>query len=1065
MLKSNLRKCLLTGVTLAFGFGQSAFAQAADVIQAPSPEPQQSAPEEPTDRVVVVGSQIVGAETTGALPVTVVGAEAIAATGAVSAEELFRTIPQAGDITFNGTYLGGGNSNAARGDVSTVSLRGLAQGNTLMLINGRRSVLHPTSQTDNQTPVFGYNSNAVPVQGLARVEVLKDGAAALYGSDAVAGVVNNVLRDDFEGLNLDFQYGLAEGTNMEEFTGSVLYGTDFADGRGNISLFAGYTDRTALLRSDQAYTASADLRSFVAGTPWANASSANGLTAGGPWGVFTPTPTISGGVRSNGVLFTDASGAFHTQPSTGFGSAVVPSATQGVAFGPGVLSGVTYNNMRVDSTKSFPDLTTQPALNRLNLFGFANYDLTDNLRLYGEAGFYKAQTKAVIGPGGSLASGYIYVAPDAYYNPLGSGPNRLPNLTGVPAEGVPLRLTTYTIYDGGTREVVVDNDQYRLLAGLKGDAWGWDWDSAVLYSEANVKDAADGYSSTLFQQAINRTDATAYNPFNGGNATNPLLGDTTLSNQDAIDSFSITQVRKNKTSLLLMDFKVSKPDLFTYWAGDIGVAAGIEWRRDTYHDDRDSRQDTSTWYYNQVPGITSSVVNGVLYPDLVSTSDLMGHSPSPDVKGDRNTTSAYIEFAVPLVNPDWNIPAVASVDLQVAGRYEDYSDVGSVAKPKVAAVWDTGYGLKVRGSWSEGFKAPNLEVVNTPLLERLNSYPDYIQAEAQVRAGNRATYADCTAAANRPTVDPDYANCRAYSVQVASLRSGNPNLKPEESTSYSYGVVYEPEFLPEWAGDFTFMIDRWSVEQENVIGLLTDDVALNYDYFLRLQGSSNPLVIRSPATPQQIAEYAGTGLAPAGDVQNVIAAFTNLAPLTVEGIDYGVTWGVDVGPGRFNMNANGSFLDRYEQSPTTEGAILTDAKAAGQINPLVSTSGMSYGGSQVEEGGRPKWKYSINADYTIGNWQFGYFMQYTGHVYQRGTGTSTATGVPWKVQQQWTSNAHVSYAFDQDSGWAQNMSLRVGVRNLFNEDPPFAFGDTGGYLSSLYQPYPRYWYVNVKKSF
>jgi outer membrane receptor for ferrienterochelin and colicin len=114
--------------------------------------------------------------------VTVVSEADIAATGAVSAEDLFRTVPQAGDITFNGTYLGGGNSNAARGDISTVSLRGLAQGNTLMLLNGRRSVLHPTSQTDNQTPVFGYNVNAVPVAGLARVEVLKDGAAALYGS-------------------------------------------------------------------------------------------------------------------------------------------------------------------------------------------------------------------------------------------------------------------------------------------------------------------------------------------------------------------------------------------------------------------------------------------------------------------------------------------------------------------------------------------------------------------------------------------------------------------------------------------------------------------------------------------------------------------------------------------------------------------------------------------------------------------------------------------------------------------------------------------------------------------
>ena len=121
------------------------------------------------ETILVVGSQIQGAKVSGSLPVSVVSPDEIEATGAVSAEELFRTIPSAGDISFNGTYLGGGNSNAARGDVSTVSLRGLAQGNTLVLINGRRSVVHPTSQTDNQTPVFGYNVNAIPVQGLSRV--------------------------------------------------------------------------------------------------------------------------------------------------------------------------------------------------------------------------------------------------------------------------------------------------------------------------------------------------------------------------------------------------------------------------------------------------------------------------------------------------------------------------------------------------------------------------------------------------------------------------------------------------------------------------------------------------------------------------------------------------------------------------------------------------------------------------------------------------------------------------------------------------------------------------------
>lgn len=1006
--------------------------------------PQAAPPAPSTERIVVVGSQIAGAEVTGALPVTVVGAEDIEATAAVSAEELFRTIPQAGDITFNGTYLGGGNSNAARGDISTVSLRGLAQGNTLALINGRRSVLHPTSQTDNQTPVFGYNVNAVPVQGLARVEVLKDGAAALYGSDAVAGVVNNVLRDDFEGLNLDLQYGFAEDTNLSELSGSMLWGADFNEGRGNISVFLGATSREALLTSDQDYTDHADRRDFVQGTPWGSPAVVfDARSTSSPWGVFTPVTGTApaGGITSNGVRFTDAAGAFHTQPTTGFGNAAncVANGFTGVCYAPGAVTAASYREMRYDSPSTFDTLTTQPAVDRFNAFSFLNYDLTDDTTAYGEYGFYKAQTRAVIGSGGSLGSAPITIAANAYWNPVGSGPNRLPGLNSS-AAGVPLVITSYNLVDAGTREVVVDNEQMRMLAGLKGEKWGWNWDTAVLYSEATVRDEADGYSSTLFQRALNRTDSTAYNPFSGGNPAAPSIGDSSGNLQETIDSFRIKQVRQNKTTLALYDFKVSKPDLFTYWAGDVGIAGGVEWRRETYFDDRDPRQDTSTQFYDQTTG------------RLVSESDLMGHSPSPDVKGSRNTGSAYVELAVPLVNPDWGIPAVESVDIQLAGRYENYSDVGSVAKPKVAGAWDTGYGLKLRASWSEGFKAPNLEVVNTPLLERVNGYPDYIQCEAffQAPAGGTSI---------------PYASCPTRSVTVASLRSGNADLEPEESTSFSYGAVFEPDFLPDFLGSLTATVDVWKIEQENVIGLLTDDVALNYDYYLRyVQGTSNPNVVRRAPTPQQVIDFAGdrdrngNALQPVGDVDYVIARFTNLAPLEVAGIDYGLFYNVDLGPGTLNVNVNASNLTDYFQSPTPEAALLIQARADGIINPAVVTTG---GGNLIEQGGRPKWKGSLTLSYELGPWELGTFTQYTGSVIQP---TVLGTGnIPWVVEDTIMSNAYLRYSFE--SGPMADGSILVGVRNAFNEDPPFASGDTGGWLSSLYQPYPRYWYVNVKKSF
>src|SRR5690606_33457985 len=168
---------------------------AQEQAQAPAPATA-SQEEEPTDlqTVQVVGSHIAGAATTDALPVVVLDADAIDASGAFSGDELLRDIPQMGDVLFDASN-NPQTSNAARGDVNSVNLRSLGVGNTLVLLNGRRLVQHPTSQGTSDTgtvPVQSFNSNSIPVDGLDRLEVLLDGAAAIYGADAVAGVVNTV---------------------------------------------------------------------------------------------------------------------------------------------------------------------------------------------------------------------------------------------------------------------------------------------------------------------------------------------------------------------------------------------------------------------------------------------------------------------------------------------------------------------------------------------------------------------------------------------------------------------------------------------------------------------------------------------------------------------------------------------------------------------------------------------------------------------------------------------------------------------------------------------------------
>lgn len=998
--------------------------------------------------IVVIGSQIKGANTAGALPVSLVGEEQIEAVAAVSGADLYRSIPQLGGVTFNEQVLGGGNANAARGDVSTVSLRGLGQGNTLLLINGRRTVLHPTSQAitgvvDSGVPTFGYNANTIPVGNIERVEVLRDGAAALYGSDAVAGVVNNVLQSDYKGAKFDVQYGGAEGTNLREFAANGLVGFDFNEGRGNISIFGGYAQKSKLYLSDQDYTASVDRRDYVAGTSFANVAAWNGTSTSTPWGTFRVVRPGGGAnflnqtLTSNGTAFTNSSGQFHIQPDTNAGCRIA-SGTPDTCYDDGngatEMSGAD-SNLRFNSPATFDDLTAQPSVKRINVFSYINYELSDALSFFGEVGFYRGKTSSTIGAPGSLANIPITVAANAYWNPLGpvGSPNRLPglDLSVVPAEGLPVQITSLSYVDVGSRKVDVTNYQYRFLGGLRGSIGDFDWESAGLYTWATAKDTQENFSNTLLQQAINKTTPDAYNPFNGGCVDTPSIGDCTPNSQSTIDSFMIEATRKTRTSLALWDFKVSNANLLGLWADNsIGVAAGIEWRRETYHDNRST-------YQGGIAGVDTTytdAVTGVFYG-----SDLGGASPSPDVRGKRNVKSAYAELAIPIFSPEMEIPMFRRLNFQIAGRYEDYSDVGSVAKPKVAGSWELLEGMMLRGSWSQGFRAPNLEVINTSTLDRVNGGFDYVLCDADVRSGRATNFSSAVC-----------------NVSVLRRSGGNPNLKPEESTSWSFGAVLSPK-LGDGLGKITFTVDRWKIQQKNVVGLLDYQNALNLDYLLRTQGSSNPNVIRRDPTADDIARVAGTGLAPVGELLYVVANFQNLLPVTVQGIDFNLDYFLPTtSVGTFSLNVNASrLISYYVDAPAGVQQVIA-GQAAGEINAGVPIQG---GGDVIGRDGQPRWRLSATFDWSLGPWKIGAFTQYIDSVYENGVRDASAN--PWTVKGQTTVNLYGQYTFKND-GPLNGTTVQIGARNIFDKDPPLA---SGGYLSSLYQPQARYWYTSLKKVF
>lgn len=959
------------------------------------------------DEIVVVGSQIRGAKVTAALPVTVVGEEQILATAATSGDELMRSIPQMGDVTFNASYLPN-SSNSARGDTGSVNLRSLGIGNTLVLLNGRRVVGHPTSQANEHlVPVLTYNTNAIPVSGLKRLEVLRDGAAAIYGADAVAGVVNTVLRDDMTDLTVSTQYGFAEGTGMREINFSAYGGKDIADGRGNISAFFNYDHRDELTTLEQSYTASDDKTGLFAGTGFSG-SSLNGLSSLTPWGQFTLTSDATFG----GQTFRD----FTIQPDTLAGCAA--------ALGDGLClkKGTNIDPALLTDTAA-QDLTVIPEVDRFNLFLTGRYQINDSVEAFGEIGGYYAHSKARQAPVNTVTGVPLIIPGGNYYNPFGQD----------------VRLTGYRFSEMGPINVEVTNQQYRVLGGLRGDWRGWNWESALLWSEASAKDVSDNISATRLAEWAAKSTPDAFNFFNGGDKSNPRVGDGTPSNQAAIDAVRVDMVRKTKTELGLWDFKISRPDLFTLPGGPVGMAAGIEARTETQLDDRDSRIDGTIKY-----GTSSDLING---------------SINPDTYGERDVYSAYLEFAAPLVSPEMGVPLVHNLEVQLAGRFEHYSDFGDIAKPKFAAAWDIVDGFRLRGSWAQGFRAPNLEQINATEVTRSNSSNDYYYCDALLQRNAINDMKQCGASVKLNDGFADAGSFKQTHVRksIAERRAGNPDLQPEESETLSFGVVIQPRFVPEQFGDFTFTADWWQVEQTGMVGLFRGQNAIILDYLLRKQGSFNPNVIRADATAADQAIFKGTKLAAVGEIQYITDAYTNQQPQTVEGLDLGAMWNLrGTSYGDFSLNLNVSHLIKYYLELAPGAQALVDAKEAGELAPSISLGGNM--GDMIGDLGRPEWKWSLSGTWRYQNITVGAFSQYISSLYD--DRLTNSAGDYWTVDSTITANLYGEYQFDE--GQLAGTAVRVGVRNLTDEQPPLS---ADGYVGAVYQPYGRYWYASIRKTF
>ena len=1030
--KHHIGRGLLLSSTCIALFAMPAYAQ----DQAPEAEPAEAAAAEQPG-IVVVGSRIAGAKVNQALPVVVVSEVKLDAIAAVSGDELIRNIPQMGEVSFNPSN-NAQTSNAARGDVGSINLRSLGVGNTLVLLNGRRVVAHPTSQGLSDTgsvPVISFNSNAIPTTGLQRLEVLLDGGAALYGSDAVAGVVNTVVKQKYDGLRASVQYGGAESTSMREFQGNLLVGKNFE--RGNITVSFEYTQREALRAEDQDFTASADLRPLFAAYPaFASLTGSDTRATRGTWPALQTSLQVRQltGVGTATRTLTTAAGAFHLRPLqlAGVAQPCTLAVTPSLCLVNTTLptTGV-FRDLRYDTAKG---TTVLPDVKRFNVFANGSYELSDLITLFSEFGYYRSETQRIQPPVINLNR--IWIPASNYWNPFGAtllpngqaNPNRLAGLTNVPAAGLPVLLTNYRFVDAGPQTVDVTGSQLRALIGLKGKALGFDWDSAFVYSEADARDSSFAVRSSALQRSLALATPDAYNPFNGGCIDAPTVGDCTPSSSVALGAIGFQLQRYSKTTLTMGDFRATRPDLFRLPAGDVGIAFGAEFRRETQRDDRDSSLDGSSPFVDVVSG-------------EITISDAAAVSDNPDTYGARSVFAGYLELAVPIVSEEMNVPLVRSFTVQLAGRYEHYSDFGSVARPKIAAAWDVLDGLRLRGSYSKGFRAPNLEQTNAVEYGRLATTQDFIRCEADLRAARITSFGAC-----------------GQNISYSRRISGNTALEPEKSTNISAGIVLQPKFLESSKSRVTFTADFWSIKQTGIVGTFGNSAAIVQDYLLRLSGSSNPNVVRDAANADDIAAFAGTGITPVGRITRVLDQFINLQPQTVRGLDFGLYWDLkDTGIGDFDLSVNASRLLTFDRNPGPQIDALIAARAAGKIN---AATPLPEGQNLIRVDGRPKWRGTASLTWTLGRFQVGALARYTGSVNE--TGFVDAAGNPWVVEDTLTANLYAQIRIRDRRGIGGDMRWRIGVRNLTNVTPPLS---SEGYLGALYNPYGRYWYTSATVEF
>ena len=934
---------LLTGTVLLTG----ASASAAD--------------EEEIETVTVTGSRIVYSPTDGPQPLTVVTREDIEASGLLSVGDLIQRLPVQGS-GINRTYNNGGDGSVR------VELRALGSARTLVLVNGKRWV------ASGEGANASIDLNTIPMASIERVEVLKDGASAIYGSDAIAGVVNIILRKNYEGIEFSHQGGnfAADGGGSEQ-TWSVIGGG--AADHTRFTMGASLTTIDALSNADRSETA---------------ARPANGGSSGTPQGLFSYE-----GVFEEFDGFTLIEGQAGTDQSH-FREWVNPDDR------------FNYN----------PDNYIQTPSERRNIFLNVSYDLTDQISFLFDALYQNRLSDQLLAPtplfwGFSADEG---IDATNIYNPFDmtfcgfSGTNNLGVDCATLDEPVAIGWFGRRMVEAGNRNFLQDIETFRSGFGLEGtldDRWNW----LVYWSWAQNKSSSttEGLLNTdAIRKALGPADGCTapcvpLNIFGGQGTDAQYLGEGLWSGSGSITeemlnyiSFTAHDTGGNDMRNLTAQVTGTLMDLP---AGSVGVAVGYEMREES--------------------GFTS--------PDaLIVTGATSGNASQP-TDGSYDVAEYFAEIGIPLLS---GASLAESLDLNIAIRHSDYSTFGRTTNGKYNIMWRPYSSLLVRVTASDGFRAPSIPGL---FFGQSDSYPE-LQDPCDISSPNFTGNAETEAQTN--------AQCRQDGVpdgfmqpntQIRITVGGNPDLQPEESKNFSFGVVYQPD----WLDGFQAEVDLFDIEITETISAI---------------GAQNILEQCYSDTPQYC-EHVDRGAG--GFVTDLRNLGVNVGKLEVSGLDIALSWnGIDTDWGTFDL---GWDVTRYDTWDSTDA-----------IGTRFTEVGYVFGSSRSNN---TDLRSTSHVSWTMGPWSARWSLQYINEA--KGVANTSPSydadgnydpGDEVRVLDATMYHDAVgSYLWEHDEF---NVTFAGGVDNLLDQDPPFFPESFANDFDPDYRSWSsRFWYARVKVTF